>query len=96
MSIQPLRDFIVVSKASEEEKVAGSLIYRPQTSESKIVKGTVLAVGSGRLTSDGTVVPLEVQVGDTVVFNKHYATEINEGGETVFVLKEDQLLCVVR
>lgn len=94
MTIQPLRDFILVSKQPEEEKVG--LLYRPQNAESKIVRGTVLAVGSGRLTSDGSVVPLEVKVGDTVVFNKNYATELTEGSEAALLLREEQVLAVIR
>jgi chaperonin GroES len=95
MSIQPLRDFILVTKQAEEEKIG--MIYRPATaSESKIVRGTVLAVGSGRVASDGTIIPLEVKVGDTVVFNRNFATELTDGGETALVLREDQILCVVR
>jgi chaperonin GroES len=94
MTIQPLRDFILVTKQPEEEKVG--LIFRPATAETKIVKGTVLAVGSGRVASDGSIVPLEVGVGDTVVFNKNFATELPDSGESVLILREDQILCVVR
>lgn len=96
MSIQPLRDFIVVSKTVEDEKVAGGLLYKPATSEAKIIKGVVLAVGSGRLTGDGSVVPLEVKSGETVLFNRNFATELTEGSETVLLLREDQILCVLR
>ena len=96
MSIQPLRDFILVTKTVDEERVPGSMLFRPATAETKIVKGTVLAVGTGRVCSDGTIVPLEVKVGDTVVFNKNFATEVSEGSESALVLREDQLLCVIR
>jgi chaperonin GroES len=94
MSIQPLRDFILVTKQPEEEKVG--LIYKPATSESKIVRGTVMAVGSGRVASDGTVVPLEVKVGDTVAFNRNFATELNDTGESALIIREDQLLAIIR
>jgi len=95
MSVKPLRDFMVVSVVKEDEKVAGGLLYRPATAEEKVVQGKVLAVGSGYLTDGGTIVPLEVQVGDTIVFNKNYAVEIKASGETVFVLREEHVLCVL-
>lgn len=96
MSYHPLRDFVLVSRENAEEKTASGLLFRPATAEDKIVKGTVIAVGSGRVTSDGTVVPMEVKVGDQVLFNKNFGTELANGGEAAFLLKEEQLLCVVR
>lgn len=96
MSIQPLRDFILVSKQAEEEKPKDSLIFRPATADTKIVKATVLAVGSGALANDGKAIPLEVKVGDTVVFNKNLAQEITDGSDTALIIREDQLLAVVR
>lgn len=96
MSIQPLRDFVLVSKEDAEEKTPGGLIYRPATVEDKIIKGLVIAVGSGRVGTDGVVVPLEVHVGDRVVFNKNFATELTNGGETALILREDQILCIVK
>ena len=96
MSFTPLRDFILVSKDATEERVAGSLLYRPATAEDKIVRGTVIAVGSGWITTDGTVVPLEVKVGDKVLFNRTYSVEVSSGSETMLVLKEEHLMCVVK
>ena len=96
MSIQPLRDFVVVTKEEAPKQVAGSLIYRPDTIEDKIVKGKVVAVGSGRVASDGTVVPLEVKVGDRVAFNKNFATELSDGADNALILREDQLLAILR
>lgn len=94
--IQPLRDFILVTKQPEEDRAPGSLIYKPATAEAKIVKATVLAVGSGALANDGKSIPLEVKVGDTVVFNKNFATEITEGSDSALIIREDQLLAVIR
>lgn len=92
---KPLRDFLVVEKFTEEEKTPGGLIFRPATAEAKTVKGRVLAAGTGTLTSSGTVVPLETHVGDTVVFNKNYAIEVTEGNETVLLLREEHIICVL-
>jgi chaperonin GroES len=96
MSIQPLRDFVVVAKEEAPKQQAGSLIIRPDNVEEKLIRGKVVAVGSGRVAADGSVVPLEVSVGDRVVFNKNFATELTEGGETALLLREDQLLAILR
>jgi len=95
MSVHPIRDFIVVSKDSEQEEKHGSGIVIVRT-ETKNVVGTVLAVGSGRVSMNGTVVPLEVHKGDKVLFNKGMAIEVKDGNDTVLVLREDQVICVMK
>jgi chaperonin GroES len=96
MSIQPLRDFIIVEKVAETEKRSAGGIIVPGTSEAKVLTATVLAVGSGKVAFDGTVIPLEVKVGDSVVFNKNFATEVTAGSETVLLLREEQIFAVIR
>ena len=96
MKIRPLRDQIVIAKPKEEEKVGSGLLYKPQTSQTSIVESEVLAVGPGRVTDNGTVVALEVGVGNIVMFNRHHATEIATDGEPVFILKEEHILCVMQ
>ena len=96
MSFHPLRDFIIVAKEVEEQTTPSGLIFKPATVDTKVVKAKVLAVGSGRVTASGNVVPLEVKEGDLVIFNKNFATELGEGTENVLVLREDQILCIVR
>lgn len=95
MSLKPLRDFIVVSVPKVLEEKVG-LIIKPLTIDEKIVTGTILAAGSGYLTDSGTVVPLEVQAGDSVLFNKQMSVEIKHNGETVYLLREEHVLSVVR
>jgi chaperonin GroES len=95
MSVKVLRDFIVVSKDAEKEGISAGGIIRVSLSAEKNVTGTVVAVGSGRITMNGTVVPLEVNPGDRVVFNKNAATEVQDGNDTVFVIREDQVVCVL-
>ncbi len=94
MSLKPLRDFLVVSVVKKEERLASGL-FVPTTVDEKIVTGTVLAVGSGYLTDSGTIVPLEVRAGDTIVFNKQMSVEVKHGGETVLLLREEHILSVV-
>lgn len=94
MSVHPIRDFVVVSKDAGPEKTPSGLFIAH--AEEKNVTGRVIAVGSGRVTMNGSVVPLDVSVGDKVVFNKNLATEVKDGGETVLLLREDQIICILR
>lgn len=93
MSIQPIRDFIAVSKQDAASKTASGLFI--PTSEDKCVTGVVLAVGSGRVALNGTAIPLEVKVGDTVKFNKSMAVEVTHEGQTALLLREEQVICVL-
>lgn len=94
MSVHPIRDQIVV-KVETVKKQEG-LIIRPDTIEEKSVVGKVVAVGSGRVTMSGAIIPLDVVTGDQVRFNKNLATEVTHDGETVFVLREENVTCVLR
>lgn len=93
MNVVPLRDQVVVIKSIEEEKKTASGIIMPTISSStnRNVEGTVVAVGSGRITMNGSIIPLEVKVGDAVVFNPSMGTEIQADGTTYLVLREDNL-----
>ena len=95
MSLHPLRDFIVVSVPKATEEKVG-LIYKPSTVEEKVVTGTVVAAGSGHLTGDGAIVPLEVKAGDSILFNKQMSVEVKHNGETMYLLREEHILSVVR
>lgn len=96
MSVHPIRDFIVVSKVEEEQQKTKGGLFVPGNVEEKTVSGRVLAVGSGRIALDGTVVALEVQTGDLIKFNKNMCTEVSHKGETVWVLREDQVICILK
>jgi chaperonin GroES len=97
MSLQPLRDFLVVSviKSNADEKMGGGLLYKPATVDEKIVTGTVVAVGSGHITDTG-IVPLEVKAGYSVLFNKGMTVEVKHNGETFYLLREEHILSAVR
>lgn len=94
MTVQPIRDYIVVSKKEGPKTTASGLFVAH--AEEKNVSGIVLAVGSGRVTMNGSIVPLDVTVGDTVMFNKSLATEVKDGEGSVFVLREDQVICLIK
>jgi chaperonin GroES len=92
MKVLAIRDQVVVSKHKDEEKRSAGGIIQVTVSSSRSVEGTVVSVGSGRVTMSGAIVPLEVVVGDKVLFNPSQATEVQADGETFLVLREDALI----
>jgi chaperonin GroES len=94
MNVHPIRDQIVVKAHVAKQKEG--LIIRPDSFEEKYATGTVLAVGSGRVTMSGAIVPLDIVAGDVVRFNKSVATEIELDQDNVYVLREDAVTCVLR
>lgn len=92
MNVHPVRDQVVVAKQKETEKVSAGGIITVSVAPSRNVEGTVVAVGSGRVTMSGAVVPLEVVVGDKVFFNPSQATEVTVDGNTWLVLREDNVI----
>jgi len=91
INIQPLADRLVV-KAIEREEVTKGGIVLPDTVREKPQEGEVLAVGPGRLSEDGKRIPMDVKVGDTVLFTKYGGTEIKIEGEELIMLRESDIL----
>ncbi len=94
MAIQPLDDRIVVRALEAEEKTSGGILL-PDTAKEKPQKAKVLAVGAGRVTDEGSRVPLTVKVGDTVLFGKYSGTEVKWKGEELRILRESEVLAVI-
>jgi chaperonin GroES len=94
MKIRPLGDRIVVKRVKEEEKTKGGIII-PDTAKEKPLEGLVVAVGSGKTLKDGSSRPLDVKVGDKVLFGKYTGTEVKLDGEEHVLLNEDDVLAVV-
>jgi chaperonin GroES len=94
MNIRPLHDRIIVERLEEETKTAGGLII-PDTAKEKPQQGKVIAVGKGKKTEDGKVLPLDVKVGDRVLFGKYAGTEIKIEGKEFLMMREDDILGVV-
>ncbi len=94
VKIKPLGDRVVVKPVEEEEQLPSGIVL-PDTAKDKPQKGEVVAVGSGKLLENGERVPLEVKVGDIVVFAKYGGTEIELEGEEYIVLSERDLLAVL-
>ena len=91
---KPLRDRVLVKRTEAETKTAGGIII-PDTAKEKPTEGQVIAVGSGTTDSTGKHVPLEVKVGDKVLFEKWGGTEIKINGEDVVILEESKILAVI-
>lgn len=96
--ITPLGDRILVKPLSlDESKKTKSGIIIPETvSKERPEQGKVIAIGAGRVNDDGKVIPLRVKVGDTVLFSKYGPDEVKIDGEEYFILREDQVLAIVK
>src|SRR5438067_2345316 len=94
VAIKPLEDRIVV-QANEAETTTASGLVIPDTAKEKPQEGTVLAVGPGRFDDKGNRVPLDVKVGDTVIYSKYGGTEIKYGGEEYLILSARDVLAIV-
>lgn len=94
MAIQPLHDRIIVEAAAKEEKSAGGIIL-PDTAQEKPQRGKVLAVGPGKRLDSGQLAPLDVNVGDTVLYGKYGATEVKVDGQDYLILRAEDILAVL-
>ncbi|MFL5161792.1 MAG: co-chaperone GroES [Microvirga sp.] len=94
MKFRPLHDRIVVKRIDAEEKTAGGIII-PDTAKEKPQQGEVIAVGPGARNEQGQLVPLDVQVGDTVLFGKWSGTEVKIDGEELLIMKESDIMGIL-
>jgi chaperonin GroES len=95
MKLQPLGDRVVVEREEAQGKTAGGIVL-PDTAKDKPQKGKVIAVGEGRLTKDGKRRPLQVKVGDSVLFTSYAGDEFKlNGDKKVLLMREDDILAVV-
>ena len=96
MKIKPLHDRVIVKRVEEEEKTKGGIII-PDTAKEKPIMGTVAAVGSGKSEGKGDKkVPLDVKAGDKVLFSKYAGTEITIDGEEHLIMKEEDIIAIVK
>jgi chaperonin GroES len=94
VSIKPLEDRIVIKSLEAEQTTASGLVI-PDTAKEKPQEGEVLAVGPGRIDDKGNRVPLDVKVGDRVIYSKYGGTEIKHGGEEYLILSARDVLAVI-
>lgn len=95
LSLKPLGDRVVVRVLEQEERTRGGIVL-PDTAKEKPQQGEVLAVGSGAILENGERRPLEVKVGDRVIFSKYSGTEVKLEGEEVLILSERDILAIVQ
>ena len=95
MKIKPLHDRVIVKRVEEEETTKGGIII-PDTAKEKPVEGKVVAVGDGKITEDGKRQPLEVKKGDKILFGKYAGTDINIDGEEHLIMREDDIIAIVK
>jgi chaperonin GroES len=94
MNIRPLHDRVIVRRVEEEKTTASGLII-PDSATEKPSKGEIIAAGKGRPSENGKVVALDVKVGDQVLFGQYAGTEIKVDGETLLVMREDDIVAVI-
>jgi|SRR5262245_60219467 len=94
LNIRPLRDRLIVKRLEEEAKTKGGIII-PDSAKEKPQEGEVVAVGSGRINEQGKVTPIDVKVGDKILFSKYSGNEIKIEGEEYLIIREDDIQAVI-
>jgi len=94
MKVRPLGDRVLIKRLSEQEKTKGGIVL-PDTAKEKPQRGEVVAVGEGRLTDDGKRIPMNVKVGDKVIFAKYAGTEIELDDEEYLLMSESDILAII-
>ncbi len=94
MNIRPLHDRLVVRRMEEERMSSGGIVI-PDSATEKPAQGEVLAVGNGKILDNGEVRPLDVKVGEKVLFGKYSGSEVKIGGEDLLVMREEDIMGVV-
>jgi chaperonin GroES len=94
MAFRPLHDRVVVRRIEADQKTAGGIII-PDSAQEKPSEGEVVAVGEGARDDDGDRIPLDVKVGDRVLFGKWSGTEVKIGGEDLLIMKESDIMGII-
>ena len=94
LKIRPLHDRVIIQRLEAETKSAGGIVI-PDSATEKPIRGKVVAVGKGKILENGTVRPLDVKVGDHVLFGKYSGTEVKLDGAELLVVKEDDLFAIL-
>src|SRR5689334_25385522 len=94
MKFRPLHDRVVVRRVESEERTAGGIII-PDTAKEKPMEGEVIAVGPGARDESGKLVPLDLQIGDRILFGKWSGTEVRIDGEELLIMKESDVMGVL-
>jgi chaperonin GroES len=94
MKIRPLHDRVIVKRLEEERTSAGGIII-PDSATEKPIQGKVVAVGKGKILENGDVRPLDLKVGDKILFGKYGGTEVKVDGEELLVMREEDVMAVI-
>ncbi len=94
MSLRPLSDRILVERVAEDEKTKGGIII-PDTAKEKPAEGKIVATGNGRMGEDGKLLPMDVKVGDRVLFSKYGGTDVKIDGTDYLILRQDDILGII-
>ena len=94
MKIRPLHDRVIVKRLEEDRTSPGGIII-PDTAAEKPVQGKIIAVGKGKILEDGNVRPLDVKVGDKILFGKYSGTEVKLDGDELVVMREEDVMAVI-
>jgi len=94
MAIKPLGDRVLIEPISDKEEKIGN-IFIPDTAKEKPHEGTVIEVGTGKVTDDGKVVPMQLKKGQRVLYGKYSGTEIKESGKDYLIIKESDVLAII-
>ena len=92
--IRPLHDRVIVKREEDERKSPGGIVI-PDTATEKPMKGRVLAVGKGKILESGDIRPLDVKIGDKVLFGKYSGTEVKMDGDDVIVMREEDIMAII-
>jgi chaperonin GroES len=92
--MRPLHDRVVIERMEEERTSAGGIVI-PDTAAEKPMRGKVIAVGKGKILENGDVRPLDVKVGDIVLFGKYAGNEVKLDGKEVIIMREDDILAII-
>ena len=94
MKIRPLHDRVIVKRLEEERTSPGGIVI-PDSAAEKPVQGKIVAVGKGKILEDGNVRPLDVKVGDKILFGKYSGTEVKIDGDELLVMREEDVMAVI-
>jgi len=94
MNLRPLHDRVIVKRMEEERMSAGGIVI-PDSAAEKPVRGQVLAVGNGKILENGEKRPLDIGVGDKILFGKYSGTEVKVDGEELLVMREEDIMAVI-
>jgi chaperonin GroES len=94
MNIRPLHDRVVVRRLESETTSAGGIVI-PDSAQEKPIQGEIIAVGNGKVLEGGNIQPLDVKVGDKVLFGKYSGTEVKVGDEELLVMREEDIMGVI-